>query len=1168
MAHKIYALLAGIDKYHPQSRGVGNLYGCVNDIEAIEEYLRKRIATEGQWELVENSEVPWKLTNELATRQALIDGFEKHLSQADSEDVIIFYYAGHGSYEPAPEVFRVKNSDYQIETLVCYDSRTTEGRDLADKELNYLIEQVAKKSPHILIILDCCHSGTATRDPEVIERQTPGDGRTRDLKDFIFPEEWLKARLSETYKLPRHVAIAACRSHQTAKEHRGEDGKRRGAFSYFFTQALQRTNSSLSYADLIQDINALIVGKVNDQSPQIEAQAEDLRQAFLGGAAGDRTNYFTLVYDSKTYESWVINGGALHGIRPVSEGETLLAIFPQGSQPEEMLHLDNAICQAKITTVLTEASKVEFIGDNSTQLSPEHPYWAVVTSVPLPQLKVHFLGDDAGIELARKALSTAAEGSKPSLFVREAESLTDANYYLEASLGQYWIKQLTDKHPLVAPIPEAPDTQGYTRQRAEQIIKRLEHVARWTNILELKTSPTSQIKAGDVEMEVLVTSQGKQYSSKQVTSELRGEYTFRENKWNPPQVEIKVTNNSDQDLYFQIVELAGDYAIETPQFFVERGSIRLPQSQSDGSTVTSRKLNYVIPKTYLNNGVTEYNEIFKLIVSTRDFNASLLEQKGLDSPPPTNRSTRSAGLSGALNRLMDSALTRQAEIPEDEYIDNWMTQEVKMTLVKPIGGVEIKESEPTTIQTGVQLQGHPSFQGKFELLPLPANSRDANSNLLPPIFLNEPNLSQQFDFNTTRSGNPPFSILEIADVKNHESVTPENPLKLVVDKPLASNEYLLPIAYDGEFFLPLGTAKTERGKTEITLERLPQPTANSRSLQGSIKILFQKLLYLPLGREFSYPLLRIAEVSPDKRVSYQNNKEVIKTKVAQAQKILLYIHGITGDTETLVTSIQQAKLTENGQQKTLRDKYDLVLAFDYENLNTTIEENAKLLKQRLEEVGLGANHGKQLHIVAHSMGGLISRTFIEKEGGNQIVQHLVMLGTPNAGSPWPTIQDWAFTALGIGLNQLSSVAWPAKIIAELLKFLDSNVKALDQMNPQSTFIQSIATNPDPKVQYTIIAGDRSIRPEALQTDPGKQSSQIQRLIEKLFGRAVNRVVDVVFFQQPNDIAVTLESIKSVSANRTPKPRIISPDTACDHFTYFTTKAGLDALVQALYGDCK
>ena len=40
-----------------------------------------------------------------------------------------------------------------------------------------------------------------------------------------------------------------------------------------------------------------------------------------------------------------------------------------------------------------------------------------------------------------------------------------------------------------------------------------------------------------------------------------------------------------------------------------------------------------------------------------------------------------------------------------------MTQEVKITLVKPPGGVEIKESKSTTLLTGVELRGHSSFRG-------------------------------------------------------------------------------------------------------------------------------------------------------------------------------------------------------------------------------------------------------------------------------------------------------------------------------------------------------------------------------------------------------------------------------------------------------------------------
>src|SRR5262249_17942240 len=161
-------------------------------------------------------------------------------------------------------------------------------------------------------------------------------------------------------------------------------------------------------------------------------------------------------------------------------------------------------------------------------------------------------------------------------------------------------------------------------------------------------------------------------------------------------------------------------------------------------------------------------------------------------------------------------------------------------------------------------------------------------------------------------------------------------------------------------------------------------------------------------------------------------------------------------------------------------RYPVIVTFDYENIHTPIEENAQLLKQRLAEVGLGPNHGKTLHIVAHSMGGLISRWFIEREGGNQVVQHLIMLGTPNAGSPWPTVQDWAIAALSIGLNALAEVAWPVQVLSMLVEVLERIDVSLDQMKPGSTLLQALATNPDPSIPYTIIAGNTNIIPAALQ----------------------------------------------------------------------------------------
>ena len=160
------------------------------------------------------------------------------------------------------------------------------------------------------------------------------------------------------------------------------------------------------------------------------------------------------------------------------------------------------------------------------------------------------------------------------------------------------------------------------------------------------------------------------------------------------------------------------------------------------------------------------------------------------------------------------------------------------------------------------------------------------------------------------------------------------------------------------------------------------------------------------------------------------------------------------------------------------DLYDVILSFDYENINTPIQQTAHELKTRLAAAGLCPGHGKTLHVVAHSMGGLVSRWFIEREGGNKVVQHLVMLGTPNAGSPWPQLQDWATVSLSLALNGLSATAWPLKTLVGLVAAIESVDVALDQMAPGSELLSDLATSPDPNVSYTVIAGDTAIKPFA------------------------------------------------------------------------------------------
>ena len=1182
MTKNIYALLIGIDTYHPASvSAIPSLKGCANDIKAVEAYLRERTKG-GEWKLVEPTNVPWILTNENATRQAIINSFEQHLYNANSDDVVFFYYSGHGAQEKAIEEFWHLEPDRLNETLVCYDSRTEDNRDLADKELAYLISEVARKNPHVVMILDCCHSGSGTRDlsPEITVRRAPVDSRERPLSSYIFAQD--KTALDELFTssrnlekkttgvvLPkgRHVMLSACRDFELAKEHQGENGQPRGAFSYFLLETLQRTNGSLSYRDLARNINALVSGKVQDQSPQVEAtNSEELNQPFLGGAITERPFYFTLIYSSND-KTWAIDGGALHGI-PRASGDILSAIFPVGSTPEQLRQTGEALSQARVTQVLPQRSKVEIINGGKI-LSENESYWAVITSLPLEPLKVYFQGEEVGVELAHQALLKAGANEGSSLYVRQVDTSAAADYKLLARNGQYWLTQPQDERPLVAPLPERPDQAGYTKERALQVVQRLEHIARWTNTLELESPATSRIKPDDLKLEIVLnnskTSLSNADNSETTTSNLRLEYEYSDSVWSPPTFYVKLTNNSQKTLYCNVVDLTESFAVSVG-FFQDRTSVRL----QPGESIEGEYIDSVVPDELWEQGITERKDRLKLIVSTTEFDASLLEQDALDLPRFTEAEgqrsldTEELQYQGTLNSLMSRVQNREM-IASKGSTDDWMTKIVTIETVRPQAAGKIKQNESTRLLGGaVEVQPHPTLQAKVSLTTEPQASRDLGNLILPPILRQEPRLTESFRFTTSRGSDPGLSALELFDVEDYTVVTPEAPLTLLVDTTLEENEHLLPLGYDGEFFLPLGRGiKTENGKTVIKLERLPKPTVSSRSLQGSIRIFMEKVVNEKLGRPFDYPTLAVAEVTEEGTVIYEKEREKVEAQVAQAQRIVLYIHGIIGDTESMVPSMQQAKVELDGQQHPIKELYDLVLTFDYENIQTTIEENARLLGKRLSEVGLGANHGKELHIVAHSMGGLVSRWFIEKEGGERVVQHLVMLGTPNGGSPWPTVQNWVFAALGIGLNQLSAIVWPTKVVALLLGFLEANDYSLEQMQPNSPYIKAIAENPDPHVFYTIIAGDRSLIPAAMQVESELRSSSLQRLMQKLFGKAVDKVVDLAFFKQPNDIAASLTSIKNVNSNRIPPPRILVPDTTCDHLTYFTSKAGLEALAIAL-----
>ena len=146
------------------------------------------------------------------------------------------------------------------------------------------------------------------------------------------------------------------------------------------------------------------------------------------------------------------------------------------------------------------------------------------------------------------------------------------------------------------------------------------------------------------------------------------------------------------------------------------------------------------------------------------------------------------------------------------------------------------------------------------------------------------------------------------------------------------------------------------------------------------------------------------------------------------------------------------------------------------------------------------------------MGGLVSRWFIEREGGNRVVDHLIMFGTPNNGSPFGKV-DMArrLTSLltTLAINTIPAFApFGAALLSALVRS-QKLTPTLEQLNPGSDFIRTLNTSDDPAVAYTIVAGDiRDYREES------------EKLIPELIAKVGGGVLfDALFQNAGHDIAV-------------------------------------------------
>jgi pimeloyl-ACP methyl ester carboxylesterase len=254
----------------------------------------------------------------------------------------------------------------------------------------------------------------------------------------------------------------------------------------------------------------------------------------------------------------------------------------------------------------------------------------------------------------------------------------------------------------------------------------------------------------------------------------------------------------------------------------------------------------------------------------------------------------------------------------------------------------------------------------------------------------------------------------------------------------------------------------------------------------------------------------------------------------------LLVHGIIGDNENKVNWIFN--------HSTLYEDFT-ILAFDYENLDTPIQATAGRLHKMLSDCQLPP---QSVTIVAHSMGGLVSRWMIEHvDGGSIAVKCLIQVGTPNGGSE---ISDFRHKLLGwisLGLNGVDAFKPWLSPCGFLLKGVAGKLfHTLDEMQPGSPFLKKLNAQgkQTPGIPYYLLAGDTSEIEAAFDTtDPAWK-----KLVTCLQERGKYIFADYLFFSdRPNDMAVRVESMHELPWGRHDQ----SDTIPCDHLHYFDNANG-------------
>ncbi|BAO74628.1 caspase family protein [Winogradskyella sp. PG-2] len=476
------------------------------------------------------------LKNEQATRLGILKAIEDLQSIIKPGDIVVIHYSGHGQQifdNNGDEIDDKDESIVPYDALVRYTSNYKGENHIRDDELGNIIANFRNtlgKNGQLLILLDSCHSGSATRG-----------GKARGGEATFAPPNWTPTSekntpgsgLVETTKVKEDASPFVMLSGASADELNYEyEGY--GSLSFAFSKAMNELGSDFTYRKLFSAISANMNVISPKQTPTIEGDAD---YKLFKGEYVKQQPYFEV---SKVARPDIIkiNAGKLQRLFV----GTTIHILPAGTSKVEDT---NIITKGTITRATFNESIIKL--DTPLSSENEKEFWVFVDKPSYGDLALNIYFDK----------SLKSKGIKENV----------KKYLLENKLGEI-VKDSANADLIIEELKKSTELSIITRNGGNSVYSqtRIDGGYNPKSVTETifnyaQGSYLKKLKLDNLNYEFefrLLPAQKDEYTDEvtmiEETSFNNASGKFQVNTTSDAVI-LQVTNKSDRPLYFSIIEI-------------------------------------------------------------------------------------------------------------------------------------------------------------------------------------------------------------------------------------------------------------------------------------------------------------------------------------------------------------------------------------------------------------------------------------------------------------------------------------------------------------------------------------------------------------------------------------------------------------------------------------